>query len=474
MYNSYNSNPIVTNCTFSQNSMQSGAGCTGGSGGGMCNMDGSSPVVTNCAFTDNVVRYSGAGMYNYKNSNPILANCKFVGNRTENSEDRGPGFGGGMSNWTSSPTLTRCTFSGNSAKTGGAIYNCYGSKPILTNCALGANSGEFGGAINNYEASVMLTNCTLAGNSAEVGGGIWNGPGSSSNLSNCIMWGNADSNGTDQSAQISSADSSETSVVRYCCIQSATHTLGYTGNIDVDPLFVDPNGGDYHLKSQGWRWDTARQRWNYDDVTSLCIDVGNPGSPLLNEPLSVPDDPNNRWGVNLRINMGAYGGTAEASIAPRDWAILADLNNDGVVNWRDFVYTASDLFTPVAERGGDLNRDGVVALLDLVLLAEDWLKCVRPPVVSIINPLDGTKFEIPTTVPIEIEAAAWDIDSAVVKVEFFAGRTKIGQDDDGSDGWKISWQDHVAGVHDLTARATDKGGVTSISPPVKITVIPPR
>ena len=228
------------------------------------------------------------------------------------------------------------------------------------------------------------------------------------------------------------------------------------------------------MKSEGWRWDAERERWNYDDVTSLCIDVGNPGSPLRDEPLAVPDDPNNEWGINLRINMGAYGGTVEASMAPCDWAIMADLNNDGIVNWRDFAYIASDLFTAVAEHGGDFDRDGVVALGDVALLAGDWAKYVRPPVVSIVDPLDGTKFEIPAAVPVEVEAVAWDIDSVVVKVEFFAGRTKIGQDEDGSDGWKISWQDHIAGVHNLTARATDKGGVTATSPPVEITIIPPR
>jgi parallel beta-helix repeat protein len=473
MYNSYNSNPIVTYCTFSRNSMQSGAGCTGGSGGGMCNIDGSSPVITDCAFSDNVALYSGAGMYNYENSNPILTNCTFTGNHIENGEGRG-GFGGGMSNWTSSPTLTRCTFSGSSAKTGGAMYNCYGSSPILTNCVFSANSGGFGGAIDNYEANVTLINCTLAGNSAEAAGGIWNGPGSSATVSNCILWGNVDSNGTDESAQISGADASEPSVVKYCCIQGATDALGRTGNIDVDPLFVDPNGGDYHLKSEGWRWDIGRQRWHYDDVTSLCIDVGNPGSPLRDEPLFVPDDPNNEWAVNLRINMGAYGGTAEASMAPCDWAIRADFNNDGIVNWRDFAYTASDLFAAIAEHGGDFDRDGVLTLGDVALLAEDWVKYVRPPVVSIVEPLDGARFEIPADVPIEIEAVAWDVDGVVIKVEFFSGRTKIGQDEDGSDGWKISWQNHVAGVHGVTARATDKGGVTAISPTVEITIIPPR
>jgi len=474
MYNCYSSNPIVSNCTFSANSVQTGFMCSAGDGGGMYNVAGSSPVLTDCRFEYNMANYSGAGMYNYQNSNPTLVNCTFTQNRIENSVSPERGFGGGISNWSSSPSLSRCTFSRNSAGTGGGVYNCYGSYPTLTNCAFGANSGHKGGAIDNYEAGVNLTNCTFAGNSADLGRAILNGPGSSSILTNCILWGNYDSNGTDESAQVDSAGSGETLVINYCCIQGWADSLAGTGNIDADPLFVDPNNGDYHLRSAGWRWDGKRQRWDYDDMTSPCIDLGNPGSPLLDELLAVPDDPNNDWGLNLRINMGVYGGTVEASMAPYDWAILADLTNDGVVNWRDFVYTASSLLTTDKEQACDLNRDGVVGLADVALLAEDWLKYIKPPVVDIIYPLNGTRFEQLTTLPVEIEAVAWDIDGSIVKVEFFANLAKIGEDNDSSDGWKISWQGYAAGVHTLTARAIDRGGITTTSRPIEITVIPPR
>lgn len=119
--------------------------------------------------------------------------------------------------------------------------------------------------------------------------------------------------------------------------------------------------GDYHLRSQGWRWNTESQSWTYDSVTSPCVDAGNPGSPLRDEPVRVPRDPGNEWGVNLRINMGAYGGTRQASIAPHGWALLADLSNDGCVDYLD-----------LATQPGDLNRDGLIDLKDLAALAENW------------------------------------------------------------------------------------------------------
>ena len=168
------------------------------------------------------------------------------------------------------------------------------------------------------------------------------------------------------------------------------------GNIDVDPCFVspgffvnrydpnitvaedDPNAfwleGDMHLKSNGWRWDKSTGQWDYDTVTSRCIDAGNPASSLADEPLSVPVDPTNNRGQNLRINIGAYGGTAEASIAPYDWAILADINNDGLVNLDDYAFFARHWFSTEQTVPGNLNRDSIIDQSDLEYIADDWLK----------------------------------------------------------------------------------------------------
>lgn len=339
--------------------------------------------------------------------------------------------------------------------------------------------------MKNYESAPTLANCTLSGNSAEMGGGIWNGRGSASKLTNCILWGNSGSNGADESAQISDLHSAETSVANYCCVQGWAGSLDGIANIDSDPLFVDPNAGDYHLKSVGWRWDSKRQRWHYDKITSPCIDAGNPGSPLDGEPLSVPGDPINKWGINLRINMGAYGGTAEASMPPYDWTLLGDLTNDGIVNTRDFAVqaqywmkTENPLKTSMIEAGaagqlGDLSRNGVVDTTDLALLAEDWLKYIKPPVVNIISPQDGTVF-FTQLIAIEIEADAWDLNGSVVKVEFFVNGRKINEDHDGSDGWKAEWTEYARGPYTLTAIATDSSGVTATSPPVRVRVIPPH
>ncbi len=68
-----------------------------------------------------------------------------------------------------------------------------------------------------------------------------------------------------------------------------------------------------------------------DDVMSPCIDAGDPMSPIGYEPF-----PNG--GI---INMGAYGGTAEASKSyfgqpPCETIVAGDINGDCKVNFLDF------------------------------------------------------------------------------------------------------------------------------------------
>ncbi|MEN6315534.1 MAG: chitobiase/beta-hexosaminidase C-terminal domain-containing protein [Clostridiaceae bacterium] len=68
-----------------------------------------------------------------------------------------------------------------------------------------------------------------------------------------------------------------------------------------DPLFADAVNRDYHLKSQYGRWNGSA--FINDDVTSPCINAGDPGSDYSNEPMENGG----------RINVGRYGNTAEAS-----------------------------------------------------------------------------------------------------------------------------------------------------------------
>jgi hypothetical protein len=77
-----------------------------------------------------------------------------------------------------------------------------------------------------------------------------------------------------------------------------------------DPLFADPENGDFHLMSTGGRYVAEDDAWVQDDVSSPCIDTGSPDEDLG---VDVADETTPNGG---RLNMGAYGGTAQASRSP--------------------------------------------------------------------------------------------------------------------------------------------------------------
>ncbi|MHC4132435.1 MAG: BsuPI-related putative proteinase inhibitor [Planctomycetota bacterium] len=147
------------------------------------------------------------------------------------------------------------------------------------------------------------------------------------------------------------------------------------GNIDVDPCFVELDHwddeedrwgmGDYHLQSAAGRFDPNINDWVTDANISLCIDAGNPGCPLADE----PNDAN-----NVRINMGAYGGTAYASKTPSSWRSIADLTNNWIVDVNDLDVFVNYWLDNAQCLPGDLDRSGSVNFSDFAIFADNWLE----------------------------------------------------------------------------------------------------
>ena len=233
-------------------------------GGAICCENSSSPTVTNCMFSDNKATFSGGAIY-CTQSSPSITNCTFSGNSAGSYSS-----GGAICCCnSSSPSIINCTFSDNSAGEGGAICSKNISNPTIINCTFSGNSSTdySGGAINCASSSNMsIINCTFSSNSANLyGGTIFCYDSGSVTLNNCILWGDSAGSGGDE---IYIYDSTSSCTLNYCCVDNTgygfetgvpTTTIDDSNNcIHEDPRFVDPAGGNYHLKP-----------------TSPCIDKGN-------------------------------------------------------------------------------------------------------------------------------------------------------------------------------------------------------
>lgn len=347
--------------------------------------NGPENCIIDCSEPELHDRHRGFVLHSGEDSNSVLSGFTIT-NGVVASCPISPG-GAGILCSLSSPTITNCIIVNNFAfgwcrapgSAGGGIF-LEESNATIANCLIIGNTSNEGGngaGIFCLQSNPLIINCSICDN---LGDGITSFGRGNPVISNCIVWRNMD----DQIA-VESHDyyGHGSPVVAFSNVEDGWPGLG---NIAEDPGFVshgyfEPNGhpyyiyddtwidGDYHLMSEGWRWDTLRGVWTWDEVTSRCIDAGNPDVPLRREPLSIPADPNNDWGRNLRINMGAYGGTAEASIPPYGWAIRSDYNNDGIVNFTDLACWAKKRADAPAESpAGPTFNDA-----DLALLADRWL-----------------------------------------------------------------------------------------------------
>ncbi len=219
--------------------------------------EGSSPTIVSCILTNNSGGADG-GIFCDNGSNPVISDCSFIGNS-------GLFSSGVRCDDNSSPTITNCTFTACSGATVLFFEHGSNSSATVNNCLFWDNNVNvvitaetscdgvtIGNCIindNNSRAincsgSPVITNCTII-NNTDIGqkGAIQCESGGNPAISNCIFRSN-----TPEEIYI---DGSGAPVITYSNVQGGWEGKG---NIDVDPLFVDPCDGDYHLKSEGWRW----------------------------------------------------------------------------------------------------------------------------------------------------------------------------------------------------------------------------
>ncbi|MCP4580831.1 MAG: T9SS type A sorting domain-containing protein [candidate division Zixibacteria bacterium] len=230
------------------------------------------------------------------NSNPTIT-CNIISGNIALGSQFTDATGGGIYCHNSSPIISYNIITTNLALSGwwasgagGGIY-CFNSSPTISNNVISENIalGEwgYGGGISMLFSSPLLINNLIIENQAlQMGGGIycWS---SNPIIANNIIW--ADS--ADDRTEVWS-DTSSALTITYCDIQD-TLWPG-VGNISTDPLFRDPDNGDFHLQSM-----TNPDCGDAGD--SPCIDAGNP--TIFDSMLDCD------WGLGEeRSDMGVYGG----------------------------------------------------------------------------------------------------------------------------------------------------------------------
>ena len=304
IYNS-NGSPTLANLIITNNS-------AGGSGGGMYYQDGSANL-TNINFSNNFASRDGGGMY-YRDGSAILTNINFSNNfagrngggiynyRNNGSfsdvtfENNFADNGAGIFNYLSNLDLTNGIFKFNLAQggSGGAIYNNRSDSQITNSLFQSNSSTNNGGAINNdLRANTIINNSTFTENSSSNGGAVYSRVTSNSRpdttIENSIFWNNQ--------ATISGNEIGGTAAT----VSNSIVEGGYsgTGNIDVDPKFVDSANFDLHLAAGSPAIDAGDNSLLPADDK----DLDNDGD--TSEKLPIDLDKNTRV-VNGTVDMGAY------------------------------------------------------------------------------------------------------------------------------------------------------------------------
>ncbi len=206
--------PTVANCTFMGNQ-----GVMSGSNGGAMFNNAASPTLVDCNFVDNLAASAGA-IYNWGGSSPTITRCVFTGNTTTSThggavyngadanvsivgsefrDNLANNNGGAVYSVSSTVSIANCYFEGNSARTGGAVYSESATTNVVGS-ALHQNTARsaYGGGLFSARSVLSVANCTITQNTSDgYAGGLCH-VDSTASIANSILWGNTASWGEEQ------------------------------------------------------------------------------------------------------------------------------------------------------------------------------------------------------------------------------------------------------------------------------------
>ncbi len=332
------SSPLIENMIISNNTVE-------GYGGGIY-IHTSNVKLYNVNVINNFSEFSGGGVAVWLYSNLLFENVNIV----ENTVNPEGGEGGGLfCIGYNNITMINMKINGNSAWGGGGILSTSFNNLYLENVEISENhaieifGGGHGGGISfGHESTLNCTNVTIAQNVADGwGDGIFIASYDTEiYFYDSILWNSITDNIYFYYDYYNSYNNSI--IISHSDIQGGLdgiETNGYgiinwlDGNIDTDPLFVDPDIGNYYLQ-----------------LNSPCIDAGDPYSSL---------DPD-----GTIADMGAYY-FHQTIICP----LIGDLNNDSFINIIDIVTTVGCILEESNECGcADMNSDNIIDVVDITLM----------------------------------------------------------------------------------------------------------
>lgn len=293
---------------------------SGGHGGAIFNGVGGSLMASNCTFSGNG---AGSGGAIYNEGTALVNNSRFLGNVSDT--------GGGIFNANGATvTVNNSSFSGNNSFSldinsgdGGGMVN-HGTA-TLSGCTLSGNSASgVGGGI--YTTNLLTLNgSTISGNSARAGGGIFNRDDITAN--GCTIYANA---AQDTGGGIFNR---EGDVLLVSTIVAGNRAVNGGADLARDSVDIA-----YSLIQTGFNWDEVAPGTNLFGVDPLLAPLANnggptlthallPGSPALDRgsnPLNLTEDQRG-FGFERVIGFAADMGATEARFA--DVRLVPDPSN---------------------------------------------------------------------------------------------------------------------------------------------------
>jgi hypothetical protein len=301
---------VIVDCYFIGNRAEIG------DAGGLYTIVTANTTLRGCRFEGNVA--GGGGGAHLSGGEKIITGCEFVSNLATGGKGGGATIGGGGFIYDSGFFGNRCFDGGSSLTMGNGGGLSYGvgatTNPVrITQCVFSGNSAENqgGGLWLDASASLDVGFCTFYGNSAESGGALFLEFSNQVQLSNSILWSDSARNGKEIAFNVFPPS------VIHCDIEQPTPGPGV---LFVDPLFMDPVGLD---GVPGTRDDDLRLRAGSPCIDAghnghIPPDTGDiDGDGDLTEPLPIDrfggrrrvDDPNTvdvGFGPMPIVDMGIH------------------------------------------------------------------------------------------------------------------------------------------------------------------------